>query len=180
MPAIWVGLHVFEEVVWPGGFLAWYRAYRPEFAASLTVRFVVVVSELLIVFALMLAAFGPTSSRGVSASLALIAALACNGVFHVRGTIRSKHYSPGMATVLLLYIPLCAWGYWFFMEGGFSLQAALFSFAVGAAYQFWSVSNHRKRSAHAYPISARSDVSICHASCWFRTRAVRRREPLGR
>jgi hypothetical protein len=149
LPAICVGLHVFEEFVWPGGFLSWYRAYRPEFAASLTVRFVVVVNALLLLFALLIAAFGPNSSRGVSAWLALMAALACNGVFHVRGMMLSKHYSPGVATGVLLYIPLCAWGYWYFITGGFKLQAALFSFALGAAYQFWSVSNHRRRSTHA-------------------------------
>jgi hypothetical protein len=124
LPAICVGLHVFEEFVWPGGFLPWYRAYRPELAASLTVRFIIIVNVLLLLFALLLAAFGANSSRGVSAWLALMAALACNGIFHVRGMIRSKQYSPGVATGVLLYIPLCAWGYWFFVAGGFKTEAA--------------------------------------------------------
>ena len=147
LPAVCVTLHIIEEFVWPGGFLAWYRLYRPEFAVSLTVRFVVVVNALLLAFAVWIGFFGPTASRGVSAWLTLMAALACNAVFHVRGAILSRRYSPGMITGMLLYVPVCVWGYWVFLRGGISPSLALVSFAVGAAYQFWSASNHQRRSS---------------------------------
>ena len=149
LPAICVALHVFEEFAWPGCFLAWYRLYRPEFAASLSVRFVVVVNALLLLFALWLGVSGPTSSRGVSAWLGLMAALACNGVFHVRGMIRSHRYSRGIVTGMLLYIPLCVWGYWYFLTNGIRPWLAIVSFAIGAGYQFWSASNHQRRSNRA-------------------------------
>ncbi len=147
LPAICVGRHVFEEFAWPGGFLAWYQRYRPEFAASLTVRFVVIVNVLLLLFTLWIGFFGPTAARGVSAWLTLMAALACNAVFHVRGTVRSHHYSPGVFTGVLLYIPLCIWGYGYFLAAGVSPALALISFAIGAGYQFWSASNHQRRSS---------------------------------
>lgn len=146
LPATCVALHVFEEFAWPGGFLAWYRRYRPEFAASLTVRFVVVVNALLILLTLWLGWFGPAASRGVSAWLALMAGLACNGVFHVCGMVLSRAYSPGVVTGVLLYLPVCAWGYWYFLSRGASPQLALISGAVGAGYQLWSAWNHQRRS----------------------------------
>ena len=146
LPLLCVLLHFGEEFVWPGGFLAWYRAYRPEFAASLTVRFVVVVNGLLILFTAWIGWFGPTAARGVSAWLTVMAGLAANGVFHVRGTWLSRRYSPGVVTGVLLYIPVCAWGYWFFLSHGTRLQLAINSFFVGIAYQFWSAWNHRRRA----------------------------------
>jgi len=149
LPSICVALHVFDEFAWPGGFLAWYRRYRPEFAASLSVRFVVVVNGLLILFTLWLGRFGPTASRGVSAWLALMAGLACNGVFHVRGMVLSQAYSPGVVTGVCLYVPLCGWGYWYFLSGGVSPQLGLISGAAGAGYQWWSAWNHRHRSTPA-------------------------------
>ena len=118
LPLLCILLHVCEEFAWPGGFLDWYRQYRPDLAPSLTVRFVVIVNTLLILFALWLAVAGPTSPRGVSGWIVLAAALACNGVFHVRGTVLSRRYSPGLLTVVLLYLPLAVSGCWYFVVHG--------------------------------------------------------------
>jgi hypothetical protein len=146
LPVPCIVLHAGEEFAWPGGFIEWHRGYRPEITASITVRFVVVVNALLLLLAVLLAVYGPGSARGISAWLSLMSALACNAFFHVRGSLVTRRYSPGIITGLLLYVPLCCWGYWHFVAGGFPPQKALVAFAIGALYQFWSASAHRRRA----------------------------------
>lgn len=137
-------LHIFEEFVWPGKFLAWYRDYRPGIAASITPRFAIVGNAILLAAALVLGLMGPNWSRGLSLWLTLAALLAANAGFHILGAIRMQDYSPGVATGLLLYIPLCAWGFWYFLENKYATpEFALVSFLIGGSYQFWSMRIHR-------------------------------------
>ena len=143
-------LHIFEEFVWPGGFLEWYRRYRPEIASSLTPRFVIVVNAILLGATFLLGYLGPSWSRGLSLWLIIAALLGGNAVFHLVAVLRLSQYSPGVVTGLLLYVPLCGWGYWYFIgtgEAPWSMAAV--SFILGSSYQFWSILSHRRRSAAA-------------------------------
>jgi Protein of unknown function with HXXEE motif len=118
LPFTFVALHIVEEFVWPGGFLEWYRGYRPELAASLTPRFAIVVNAILLTAACLLGVFGPSWSRGVSLWLVLGALLGGNAIFHLVGVLRISRYSPGVITGLLLYVPLCVFGYLHFLATG--------------------------------------------------------------
>ena len=41
-------LHIFEEFVYPGGFVAWYRRYRAD-ASRITTRFLVIINAALLI-----------------------------------------------------------------------------------------------------------------------------------
>lgn len=139
-------LHITEEFVFPGGFAAWDRAYRPGIRSSITPRFHVTVNALLLLVCVAVGLQGATS-RGVAAWLTLAALLASNAVFHVVGAIRTRRYSPGMATGLALYVPLAAWGYPHFLRAGVASPAtAAAAFAIGASYHLWSAVVHARRA----------------------------------
>jgi len=145
LPFTAAALHVIEEFVWPGGFLAWHRSYRPDIAASITPRFALIANTVLLAVALWLGGYGAGSEHGVSVWLTLAALVAGNALFHLWGTWRMRRYSPGVVTGLLLYLPLCAWGYVHFLQFGLiTRDDAILSFALGASYPFWSMLMHRR------------------------------------
>ena len=140
-------IHIFEEFVFPGGFKAWWCAYRPEIAASVTNRFLVIINVVLIVFSATVAFAAQRRGNGVEAWLVLAALLAGNGVFHVVGAIKTNSYSPGMISGVLLYIPLAIYGYFYFeRRGRASPIAEVFAAVLGASYYFISIANHRRRA----------------------------------
>ena len=148
MPLACVLLHVTEEFFWPGGFSAWFRAYRPENALSFTPRFAFWINALLVAATLVLGVLGPTWSRGASLWLVIVAILGGNALFHIVGVVRMRRYSPGVVTGTLLYLPLCVAGYGYFLQSGAAtIGMAVFAFALGASYELWTRLNHRRRSA---------------------------------
>lgn len=148
LPCISIVLHVFEEFVWPGGFSTWYASIKPETAISFTPRYAIAVNSALIGAALALAWFGPTWSRGISLWLVLAAVGASNAIFHVWGVIRLRRYSPGVFTGVFLYIPLCVWGVWHFLESKeATILLVLTSLALGTFLNFWALIRHRWRAA---------------------------------
>ena len=63
LPALAVAAHLVEEFVWPGGFAAWFRAYHPERAASVTTGYLIGINALLVGLALLPPLLGPTPAR---------------------------------------------------------------------------------------------------------------------
>jgi len=148
LPLVCVVLHVFEEFAWPGGFSRWYADLLPETAISFTPTYAVVINGLLIAAAFTLGSLGPEWSRGVSLWLALAALGASNTLFHLFGVLRLRRYSPGVVTGVLLYIPLCIWGFWYFLStGAASPKVALTSLAIGSFFNLWAIFRHRGRAA---------------------------------
>lgn len=146
-PAICAALHIFEEFAWPGGFAAWFRVYRPETAVSFTPTFAVLVNAFLLFVAFVAGWFGPMWDRGLSLLLILSAVLAFNGLFHLVGAIRTRRYSPGMVTGLLLYLPMCVIIYWHFLRTGtITAMDAAISLGLGTFFQVWSFTTHRRRA----------------------------------
>ena len=97
-------IHIFEEFVFPGGFKAWWCAYRPEITGSVTNRFLIIINVVLVLFSANVAlASQARRGNGVAAWLALAALLAFNAVFHLVGSIQTRRYSPGMISGLLLH-----------------------------------------------------------------------------
>jgi len=148
LPFCFAALHIIEEFAWPGGFSAWYAAYRPYVAGSLSTGFLVIGNGILLAVAFLLGWMGPGWSRGLSLWLILSALLAANAVFHIRGVFTLRRYSPGVVTGVLLYLPLCLWSYWHFIATReVSWTMAAVSFLIGASYQVWTDWNHRRRAA---------------------------------
>jgi hypothetical protein len=149
--AIAAGLHIIEEFVWPGGFKAWWLAYRPGTAGSVSNGFLVGINALLM-FMSVAVAFAVQAPRGngVAAWLTLAALLFSNAIFHIIGAAATRRYSPGMITGSLLYMPFAVIGYVHFLRTGRATAAtAVVAAIVGGSYHFISFANHRRRTRRA-------------------------------
>ena len=116
------GLHVIEEFIFPGGFISWDNVFRPMYINT-PASYYVKVNTIPNTAALLLAlgAFdyrGNYSFFGIRAWLAFLTFMAWNAVFHLRGAIHTRRYSPGMGTGLLLAIPLMIASYIHFKSSG--------------------------------------------------------------
>jgi len=145
-PLIAASLHIIEEFVFPGGFAAWDRGYRPQFRQSIAPRFHIIINGLLLVLCYDAAVAGPTP-LGIFLWLTVAALLATNGIWHVYGAFVTRSYSPGMVTGALLYVPMAVLGYVASIRTGTaSLPLAGGALALGASYQLWvSRAIHRWR-----------------------------------
>ncbi len=142
-PLIAVSLHLFEEFVFPGHFPEWYVRYKPEIKKSVTKRFLIIINVLLLILCYDVEALGP-SKFGIILWLGVMAMLAANGVWHFKGVLKTRSYSPGVLTGLLVYFPLAIYGYVFFLNSEqVSVFIALIALAIGASYQMWSNIYHR-------------------------------------
>jgi hypothetical protein len=165
-PLVAAALHIFEEFVYPGGFAAWDRDYRPGIRASITPRLHVVMNALLLYGGLSVAIAGRPggvlamggvrlrspipSSFAVPCWLGLAALLASNAVFHLLGSWRTHRVSPGVRTGLLLYVPMAVIGTAHFLRTGqVSVPSAAAAALVGGSYHFWAAIGHRWRSRAA-------------------------------
>jgi hypothetical protein len=75
-------IHIFEEFVFAGGFKAWWCAYRPEIAGSVTNRFLIIINVVLVLFSANVALASQTPrGNGVAAWLALAALLSLTQSF---------------------------------------------------------------------------------------------------
>jgi len=139
-------LHIIEEFLFPGGFPAWYRRWRGADSQGVTPRFLVIINGLLL-FGAVEVAFVARSGQQLWWWLGLMGILAGNGLWHLFAAVRSRSYSPGMITGLLLYVPLTIYGLIHYLASGrVSWPAALAAVAVGGTYQLWSKLYHRVRS----------------------------------
>jgi len=145
-PLATASLHIFEEFVFPGGFAAWYRNFRPAIAKSITPRFLVIINAILLLVCY--DAFTLRSKPiGVAVWLTVMALLGVNGCWHILATIKSRSYSPGLITGSLLYIPLTVYGYaWFLRTEQASLPTAALAFLIGASYPLLSSATHQWRA----------------------------------
>lgn len=150
LPLIAVSAHLVEEFVWPGGFAKWYRWYRPERAASVTTRFLVITNAVYALLALLPITLGATP-RGFAYWLIVAAIAAANGVFHLWATLRRGVYSPGVVTGALAYLPLAALGYVRLVStGAVSKAVTVEAIVIGVGYHLWSAWNHKRRAAAAF------------------------------
>ena len=144
-------IHIIEEFAFPGGFKAWWCAYKPDIAASVSNRFLIIINGILIAFSVIVAlAVSAPKGNGVAAWLTLAALLFSNAIFHIIGAIQTKRYSPGMISGIVLYIPLAIYGFAHFLRSGqASMRTALLAFAIGGSYHLVSFANHRRRAQAA-------------------------------
>jgi len=134
------GLHVTEEFIFPGGFISWDNVFRPQFTDTPGSFYVKVnafpaLAALLVV----LGAFdyrGHYSHLGIRGWFTFVTFAACNTLFHVRGAIHTRRYSPGMVTALCLYLPLTILSYVHFLKSGtMDLASTILCIGVALAIQ---------------------------------------------
>ena len=101
-------LHVLEEYVYPGGFADWMRRSNPRFAQLITARFAVIINGLFLVLCVVGAIAARTSPL---LGLSVAGLLFVNGCMHLGGTMRARRYVPGVASGVLLYIPLALYAF---------------------------------------------------------------------
>lgn len=145
-PLAAASLHIVEEFGFPGGFMAWYRRSRPSIRSSVTPRFLIIVNVLLLILCY---GVGALSARpiGVFLWLAVAALLFANAVWHIVYTVRTRSYSPGVATGVLLYAPLAVYGCARFIASGqISPWRAGLALALGSSYQLWANLLHQYRA----------------------------------
>ena len=162
-PLAAAALHIVEEFLYPGGFAAWDREYRPSIRNSITPRMHLVVNAMLLAGCATVGLAGmpggvlPVGGYGLRSAipgalavpgwLMLAALLFSNAVFHVIGTVETRRISPGVRTGVLLYVPLAVFGYWHFMNvGRASVLTAGLSALLGGSYHLWAELAHRWRS----------------------------------
>jgi hypothetical protein len=167
-PLLAVLAHILEEFVYPGGFADWDRAYRPKIRGSITPRLHLVVNAALIFWCVNVGVAGSAGGvvnlggvgirsmlppqYAVAGWLALAALLFSNAIFHIVGTVQTHRVSPGVRTGLLLYVPLAAYGFWYFLDRGItSFGTALAAALLGGSYHLWASMLHAVRARHSEP-----------------------------
>jgi hypothetical protein len=95
-------LHLFEEFVYPGGFLRWIRLWFPS--AKLGVGDAIVINALFVGFVAMPLVSDVRGAPIVAISIPAI--LIINAFLHVGGMVATQRYSPGVVTAVLLYWPI--------------------------------------------------------------------------
>ena len=146
-PLLAILLHIFEEFVWPGGFTAWYRLYRPQFEKSISRPFLFWINVALLFGCLAIGVDGPTP-YGSALFLTMTAVLFTNGFFHLLATLRMRRYSPGVITGIALYVPLTVYGYAVILRHGLASNGTVIASAIlGGSYHLFSAAFHRTRSA---------------------------------
>jgi hypothetical protein len=135
-------LHIFEEFVYPGGFVAWYRRYRVD-ASRITTRFLIIINAALLI-ACWDTAILVRRGAGVPYWLTIAALTCSNGCWHAWASFKSHEYSPGTITGIAIYVPLGVYGYNHFLRSGAaSATTALIAAAIGCSYHIWSALFHR-------------------------------------
>jgi hypothetical protein len=135
------GLHVGEEFVLPGGFSDWNKSYRPQLAGAMTPSYLFKVNAIPGVAAVLtpLGVFnyvGGYSFAGIRAWHVFLSVLAFNALYHIRGAIQTKQYSPGVVSSIVLYLPLAIVSFTYFLRAGvLDVFSALAGLAVGSAFQ---------------------------------------------
>lgn len=130
------GLHVTEEFIFPGGFIAWDNVFRPQFTDTPGSFFVKVNTYPgIFAFLVVLGAFDYRGGygMGVASWLYFSTFMSWNAIFHLRGAIRTRRYSPGMVTGIALFIPLMIAAYVHFMANrvvGWPIAALCVAFAL--------------------------------------------------
>jgi hypothetical protein len=141
-PLVAACCHIFEGFVWPGGFAAWYRQYRPD-ASRITRRMLIIVNVALLVACVNYALLAKTK-LGAIALLGLSALLCSNGLWHAWASVKTHTVSPGVVTGILLYVPLMIIEFNVYLRAGLvSIRMALLAAALGGSYHVWSAIYHR-------------------------------------
>jgi hypothetical protein len=97
------GAHVVEEYLWPGGFLESAKEIAPGAFEHASMPIIVGVNASMIIGCI----FGALMrKRNPVHGLSMASLLFVNSLIHLGASLRMKKYVPGLATGLVLYVPL--------------------------------------------------------------------------
>ena len=140
-----VMLHVTEEFLFPGGFIDWYKEFRPALAAGIKPGYIVWINTLMMAVCILPLHWG---LRFVSAWYIVSAIAAANACFHIIGVVVLKKYSPGVITGVLLYLPLFGYASWYLLSTGeLSVIRAVIAVAIGVGYHVFEDRGHKVAAA---------------------------------
>ena len=129
-----LGLHVFEEFIFPGGLKQWIKAYKPKKPKSDLYYFVINAGAII---GTLILALRP-SVAGMRIYVCVVAAMAANAVSHIRGTIQKRRYCPGTVSGCLLLLPLFVISYGYLLSTGkFDWLSAVVNVCVGIFLGFY-------------------------------------------
>ena len=136
-------VHIFEEYVYPGGFAGALKNLIPKAAHLFTPGFHVIVNGLFLLLCLSSAII---AKANLVFSLSVFSLIFMNALLHIRGTIVTKSYYPGVISAILLYIPLAIFAYSVFLvsreltwfEGIFSVLLGMLYMGVLMCYVLFS------------------------------------------
>jgi uncharacterized protein with HXXEE motif len=135
------GLHIFEEFIFPGRASDLFKQYHPEYAKAYTDSYFFKINAipLVVSFLASLGAFDYVrtfSFLGIRTWLAFLSLQGFNALYHMRGAIETKQYSPGMVTGTFFYLPLTILSYaYLFKTGVLDVVSAIICIGIGAASQ---------------------------------------------
>lgn len=131
-------LHMAEEYVYPGGFLAMMKRLNPSVAPLITTPLAVAVNALQLLLCLVAVR---AATAALSFSMSAAALLLINGLLHSAVAVRIRGYAPGVITGAVLYLPLALGAFYLFIRSGqLRPSDALVAGALGLIYQLVPIS----------------------------------------
>jgi len=138
-------LHNVEEFIFPGGFIGWYKRYKPEIADSIRPK-ILAITNILLIGGSLNPAINAVSEVTIIIWLAFASIVGINIFYHVKGSILSRTYSPGLITSLIVYLPLVVYGYYYFISTGkVPIWIVAICSVTGIASQAFLYYNHKRR-----------------------------------
>jgi Protein of unknown function with HXXEE motif len=95
--------------LYPGGFLEWYKEFRPALADGIKPGYIVWINSLMVGACILPVYFGGGPHGGINVWYCISAIAAVKACFLILGVFVLEKYPPGVVTGLLLYIPLFVW-----------------------------------------------------------------------
>lgn len=138
-------LHNIEEFVYPGGFLDWYKKYKPEIADSINPK-ILAITNILLIGGSLNSILNNESVLTIILWLAFASIVGINIFYHIQGSFLTKSYSPGLITSLIVYLPLVIYGYYYFLSTGkITAWIAVLCSLTGILSQILLYYNHKRR-----------------------------------
>jgi hypothetical protein len=139
-------VHIIEEFVFPGGFIRWYKLYKPEIAESIKPK-ILAITNILLVIGSANSIVNGVNIISVIMWLIFASIIGYNIYYHVKGVILTKVYSPGIISSLILYLPLTLFGYCYFMiKYNISARIIFLCILTGPSMQMILNLNHKRRT----------------------------------
>jgi len=125
-------LHIFEEYVFPGGFIDASKKLLPRASHLFTANFHIMVNLVFCFLCIIGAIIGKSN---LILSLSVFGLIFTNAMLHIRGAVINRGYYPGVITGLFIYIPLTIFAYYYFINAKqLSWMDAVLSFVLGVSY----------------------------------------------